>query len=906
MKDMKGLTQFIADIRNCKSPEAELKRINKELANIRSKFGVKASKLDGYAKKKYVSKLLFIFLLGHDLEFGHTEAVNLMSVEKFSEKQIGYLFVSVVISDSHDMGELIAQAISIDLRSTKELHVCLALNCIANMGGKVLSETVAPQVKKLLTAKEAPNFVRKKAALALLRLFRAAPFEVDQEFALQVFECIFHEDKGLVMSVTSLIIAMAIYRPDLWTACVPTAIEGLKLINLMSDPERCGHPGVLSPDSEYVYYNVPAPWLSVKLLRLLQLFPETEDAGYKTTLDDVLSLILERSNKSLEGKVKLQFKNANNGVFFEAVQLIAHYDSNETHQLAATQICGAMFSTMKNDANLQFLSLDGLSQLAVTRYARAGVKEHIDDILETLNAPVDPDSQRVDTSIQRRAVDVLYGGCDSSNVVLIVKELLKFLKTSDYSIREEVVLKCAILAEKFASDYKWYVNVVLTLITLAGDHVAEEVWHRVLQIVVNREDVQSHAARVTFSAMLDPAAHENLVKVGTYVLGEFGHLIANDPSSTAAKQLELLQTHYPMTSIETRSLILTTYAKFTNIFPELKTSIQDIFRQDHIFKSTSHEIQQRANEYFHLTTVSNAAVMTAVLEEMPMYPEDTTSLLSKLDKSADVTDRIAKSKGVALTGLNGEAVDTGEVDEANVQRNGAFLDGFRSADKGTLFDSPVLQVLAQVEVVKDKATLTLYYGNKAEVDFTGVSCSLIMAAEEESCVNLTAQELPPSLQQGQQVPQKCEVEIQSAYTTLPVLDVRLSYQGKPIVLKLQLPIPTNRFYATHPTFPWDSATFMARWGSFADGEVVETVEDLPDFTPGDVIKALTDHKLTVMPGIDPKETNMCCAAILNMGAPVGVVVRVQTDSEKHMIVYTVRASAPTAPGVVAKLLQNLM
>jgi AP-2 complex subunit alpha len=129
--------------------------------------------------------------------------------EKFSGKQIGYLFVSVVISDSHDMGELIAEAISIDLRSTKELHVCLALNCIANMGGAVLARTVSPQVKKLLTAKEAPNFVRKKAALALLRLFRAAPFEVDNEFALQVYECIFHEDKGLVMSVVSLIIAMA-------------------------------------------------------------------------------------------------------------------------------------------------------------------------------------------------------------------------------------------------------------------------------------------------------------------------------------------------------------------------------------------------------------------------------------------------------------------------------------------------------------------------------------------------------------------------------------------------------------------------------------------------------------------------------------------------------------------------
>jgi AP-2 complex subunit alpha len=40
---MRGLAVFISDIRNCKSKEAEVKRINKELANIRSKF--KVSKL---------------------------------------------------------------------------------------------------------------------------------------------------------------------------------------------------------------------------------------------------------------------------------------------------------------------------------------------------------------------------------------------------------------------------------------------------------------------------------------------------------------------------------------------------------------------------------------------------------------------------------------------------------------------------------------------------------------------------------------------------------------------------------------------------------------------------------------------------------------------------------------------
>ncbi len=44
--------------------------------------------LDGYQKKKYVCKLLFIFLLGHDIDFGYMEAVNLLSSNKYTEKQI--------------------------------------------------------------------------------------------------------------------------------------------------------------------------------------------------------------------------------------------------------------------------------------------------------------------------------------------------------------------------------------------------------------------------------------------------------------------------------------------------------------------------------------------------------------------------------------------------------------------------------------------------------------------------------------------------------------------------------------------------------------------------------------------------------------------------------------------------
>lgn len=64
------------------------------------------------------------------------------------------------------------------------------------------------------------------------------------------------------------------------------------------------------------------------------------------------------------------------------------------------------------------------------------------------------------------------------------------------------VLKVAILAEKYAVDYSWYVDTILNLIRIAGDYVSEEVWYRVIQIVINRDDVQGYAAKTVFEVLL--------------------------------------------------------------------------------------------------------------------------------------------------------------------------------------------------------------------------------------------------------------------------------------------------------------------------------------------------------------------------------------------------------------------
>jgi hypothetical protein len=53
MSAPRGLTNFIRDIRNCASKEDEKKRVNLELANVRTKFK-QSDKLSSYDRKKCV------------------------------------------------------------------------------------------------------------------------------------------------------------------------------------------------------------------------------------------------------------------------------------------------------------------------------------------------------------------------------------------------------------------------------------------------------------------------------------------------------------------------------------------------------------------------------------------------------------------------------------------------------------------------------------------------------------------------------------------------------------------------------------------------------------------------------------------------------------------------------------
>ncbi|XP_064237099.1 AP-2 complex subunit alpha-1 isoform X2 [Aotus nancymaae] len=930
---MRGLAVFISDIRNCKSKEAEIKRINKELANIRSKFkGDKA--LDGYSKKKYVCKLLFIFLLGHDIDFGHMEAVNLLSSNKYTEKQIGYLFISVLVNSNSELIRLINNAIKNDLASRNPTFMCLALHCIANVGSREMGEAFAADIPRILVAGDSMDSVKQSAALCLLRLYKASPDLVPMgEWTARVVHLLNDQHMGVVTAAVSLITCLCKKNPDDFKTCISLAVSRLSRIVSSASTDL----------QDYTYYFVPAPWLSVKLLRLLQSYPPPEDAAVKGRLVECLETVLNKAQEPPKSK-KVQHSNAKNAILFETISLIIHYDSEPNLLVRACNQLGQFLQ--HRETNLRYLALESMCTLASSEFSHEAVKTHIDTVINALK------TER-DVSVRQRAADLLYAMCDRSNAKQIVSEMLRYLETADYAIREEIVLKVAILAEKYAVDYSWYVDTILNLIRIAGDYVSEEVWYRVLQIVTNRDDVQGYAAKTVFEALQAPACHENMVKVGGYILGEFGNLIAGDPRSSPPVQFSLLHSKFHLCSVATRALLLSTYIKFINLFPETKATIQGVLRAGSQLRNADVELQQRAVEYLTLSSVASTDVLATVLEEMPPFPERESSILAKLKRkkgpgaasalddgrrdpsSNDINGGVEPTPSTVSTpspsadllglraapppaappasaGAGNLLVDVFDGPAAQpslgptpeeaflspgpedigppIPEADELLNKFVCKNNGVLFENQLLQIGVKSEFRQNLGRMYLFYGNKTSVQFQNFSPTVVHPGDLQTQLAVQTKRVAAQVDGGAQVQQVLNIECLRDFLTPPLLSVRFRYGGAAQALTLKLPVTINKFF--QPT-EMAAQDFFQRWKQLSlPQQEAQKIFKANHPMDAEVTKAkLLGFGSALLDNVDPNPENFVGAGIIQTKAlQVGCLLRLEPNAQAQMYRLTLRTS----------------
>ncbi|XP_060636738.1 AP-2 complex subunit alpha-1 isoform X6 [Anolis sagrei] len=923
---MRGLAVFISDIRNCKSKEAEIKRINKELANIRSKFkGDKA--LDGYSKKKYVCKLLFIFLLGHDIDFGHMEAVNLLSSNKYTEKQIGYLFISVLVNSNSELIRLINNAIKNDLASRNPTFMCLALHCIANVGSREMAEAFASEIPRILVAGDTMDSVKQSAALCLLRLYKTSPDLVPMgEWTSRVVHLLNDQHMGVVTAAVSLIACLCKKNPDDFKTCVSLAVSRLSRIVSSASTDL----------QDYTYYFVPAPWLSVKLLRLLQCYPPP-DAAVKGRLVECLETILNKAQEPPKSK-KVQHSNAKNAILFEAISLIIHYDSEPNLLVRACNQLGQFLQ--HRETNLRYLALESMCTLASSEFSHEAVKTHIETVINALK------TER-DVSVRQRAADLLYAMCDRTNAKQIVSEMLSYLETADYSIREEIVLKVAILAEKYAVDYSWYVDTILNLIRIAGDYVSEEVWYRVIQIVINRDDVQGYAAKTVFEALQAPACHENMVKVGGYILGEFGNLIAGDPRSSPLVQFNLLHSKFHLCSVSTRALLLSTYIKFINLFPETKGTIQEVLRSDSQIRNADVELQQRAVEYLKLSSIASTDVLATVLEEMPPFPERESSILAKLkkkkgpgagselddgkkDPNSEINGGMEPSASTASTpspsaDLLGLRAAPTSASGAPASAGNLLVDVFSDSpsattglvsgaeenflrfvckNNGVLFENQLLQIGVKSEFRQNLGRMYLFYGNKTSVQFQSFTPTVSYPGDLQSQLNVQTKAVEPLVEGGAQVQQVLNIECLSDFTEAPLINIKFRYGGTLQNLTLKLPITVNKFFQATEM---QSQDFFQRWKQLSlPQQEAQKIFKANHPMDSEVTKAkLLGFGSALLDKVDPNPDNYVGAGIIQTKAlQVGCLLRLEPNAQAQMYRLTLRTSKESVSKHLCELLSQ--
>ena len=257
-------------------------------------------------------------------------------------------------------------------------------------------------------------------------------------------------DAGVLTSAMSLALHLATVDPGLFGCLVRPVVSILKRLDI----DR-------SFSADYLYYRISSPWLQVKCLRFLQLYNIPEDRNQQKILTDCLNEMLSKDPASAE---HANLFNTINSILMDAVDLVINYgpDLAGMHELAVNWL--GKFIQME-DPNARYLGLDAMIRFA-KQHGAMEIREHQNSVIASL--------KDTDISIQKRALELLYVMADDSNAEISVSELCGMLETANSTIKEEMVVKIALIAEAHSKageeKLRWYIDTIISVILKAGKY----------------------------------------------------------------------------------------------------------------------------------------------------------------------------------------------------------------------------------------------------------------------------------------------------------------------------------------------------------------------------------------------------------------------------------------------------
>ena len=596
--------------------------------------------------------------------------------------------------------------------------------------------------------------------------------------------------------------------------------------------------------------------------------------------------------------------NAVNAVLFELINYLIHLDPSSPNITIAGTILGS-FLTSK-ETNYRYLALETMAHMAATGDPLQVLVQHEKVIVLHL--------QDKDISVRRRALDLLYSMCNAENHRSVVAELLAFLNgDSDNEFQADLVLKIAILAEKYVNEYTWYVDVVLKLITISGDYASESLWHRVVQIVTNHQDLREYAAYTVLQALKEPSCHEVTVSIAGYILGEFGHVIVESPGCTPLEQFVALHSKFGISSTATRAILLSTYFKFVNLFPEIQGEVVRVLEAYRFVLDV--ELQQRACEYLAIIKMGNETLLPVICEEMPPFKDRESTLLNQLtEKLYDTEDlrtwtiggleaqdevlkkrqqkKVEKSSGSLDQNSREQSLPASQKSIPLVTSSQPALDDAQSPSpelikkmyhklllqpSGVLYEDVKLQIGIKSEYQQNLGRIAVFFGNKTESPLSEFRA--VIRSEDDVLVTVL-EEISLIVPASTQLHKLVSVEAVTIPLHPPTLEIYFKHNGASQKISLLVPISVGKFIDPVSLGPND---FFTRWTQMG-----ESKESQLTFTPVNSIIDLEMAKkvargcgLDVIDQVDPNPDNIVLAGIFTSSTigKVGCLARLESNRE---------------------------
>ncbi|TVU27811.1 hypothetical protein EJB05_19312, partial [Eragrostis curvula] len=586
------LRDMIRAIRSCKTAAEERAVVRRECAAIRAAI----SENDQGLRHRNMAKLMFVHMLGYPTHFGQMECLKLIADAGFPEKRVGYLGLMLLLDERQEVLMLVTNSLKQDLNHSNQFIVGLALCALGNICSAEMARDLAPEVERLMRSRDVNT--KKKAALCSIRIVRKVP-DLAENFMALATSLLKEKHHGVLISAIQLCTELCKASKDALEYLRKNCIEGL--VRILRDVSNSSY----AP--EYDVSGISDPFLHIRVLKLMRVLGHG-DADCSEYMNDILAQVATKTESN---------KNAGNAILYECAQTIMGIEATSGLRVLAINILGRFLSNRDN--NIRYVALNMLMR-AITVDAQA-VQRHRATILECV--------KDADASIRKRALELVFLLVNDTNAKPLTKELVDYLRVADPDFKGDLTAKICSILEKFSQDKLWYLDQMFKVLSQAGSHVKDDVWHALIVVLSNASELQGYSVRSLYTALQVYGEQGSLVRVAVWCIGEYGEMLVNNvgmlegeetitvTESDAVDAVEVALNRYSA-DMTTRAMCLVALLKLSSRFPSTSERIKLIVGQnkDNIVL----ELQQRSIEFSSIIQ-RHQSIRSSLLERMPVLDE---------------------------------------------------------------------------------------------------------------------------------------------------------------------------------------------------------------------------------------------------------------------------------------------